>query len=184
MDDSALYLSADCLSLTATTIMLDHDLPFNVTSRECGYATPFYYSCNSQLIQDIPDHYVTLAAPVIAYWTLCLFFHWLDMSDWKWLEKYRIHESVEVTSKNRVTRTQVVWAVIFQHILQTALGYVVLSDEHQSMLDHPARVATISSYIQPLLGETLAASLAYFVYWWAIPTVQLGVAMCVLLLSS
>src|SRR6266542_1360466 len=81
---------------------------------------PVYHIPKPQLIDGIPDHFLTIAAPVIGYWYLSLFFHFLDISEWKFLDKYRIHESAEVKSKNLVTKSQVVWAVVFQQVIQTA----------------------------------------------------------------
>ncbi|KAF8998608.1 sphingosine hydroxylase [Cyathus striatus] len=141
---------------------------------------PFYYSTKVQLVQGIPDHILTLAAPIIAYWSLSLFFHFLDISKWKWLEKYRIHESAEVQAKNLATRTEVVWAVIFQHIVQTALGLLWLSDGGPQVVDHGVRMRNIAVLLQPLItpfmGEHLAQAVlpdvAYFVYWWGVPSIQ------------
>jgi sphinganine C4-monooxygenase len=70
--------------------------------------------------------------PIIAYWSLSLFFHALDISGWKWLDKYKIHESEEVRRKNLVSRTEVVFAVIFQQVIQTLMGLVWLDEEVNS----------------------------------------------------
>ncbi|KAF8916872.1 fatty acid hydroxylase superfamily-domain-containing protein, partial [Mucidula mucida] len=138
---------------------------------------PFYFSRRPRLIDGVPDHYVTLAAPVIAYWALCMFFHYLDTSDFKWLEKYRIHESTEVTSRNRATRTQVIWAVIFQHAIQTALGLAALAEEEEFVSNHEPSVQRIASFVP----GPFAQEVAYYAYWWAIPFVQLICAMYVLI---
>ncbi|GAW09989.1 sphingosine hydroxylase [Lentinula edodes] len=126
---------------------------------------PFYHSSQPTLIDGVSDPILTLAGPILAYWTLSLFFHYLDTAEWKWLEKYRIHESAEIQSKNLVSRTQVVWAVIFQQIVQTGLHHI----------------AQYLAVIMRILGTEREAQLlpmvTYAVYWWVIPTLQLLLAI-------
>lgn len=150
-------------------------------------AVPFYYSQQHALVDGIADRYLALGAPILAYWSLSLLFHYLDMSDWKWLEKYRIHDSAEVKSRNLATRTQVVRAVLFQQLVQTLLGLVWLSEESEAVPDHVRKTQNVARWIVPLLnrvvgekwGAMIIGDLAYFVYWWCIPTLQLFFAMCV-----
>ncbi|KAF8885039.1 hypothetical protein BD779DRAFT_1612046 [Infundibulicybe gibba] len=144
---------------------------------------PFYYSHEHSLISGFSDHLLALAAPIFAYWSLSLFFHYLDISGWKWLERYRIHESAEVQSRNLVSRTHVVWAVLFQQLLQTLLGLVVLSEDGPAF-DHAVEMQRIGLMAQPFVAMLLGTqwsymipSLAYVVYWWAIPTFQFFAAM-------
>ncbi|KAG8220852.1 putative zinc-finger protein, partial [Butyriboletus roseoflavus] len=119
------------------------------------------------LFDSIPDNILALAAPVVAYWTMSLFFHYLDMSNWAWLDKYRIHESDEVKSRNRATRSQVFWAVILQHVLQTMLGYYWLSDPPKMS---PSKFGPdTGDYLLELRG----ADITYWLYWWGIPGAQL-----------
>ncbi|CAK5273940.1 unnamed protein product [Mycena citricolor] len=143
---------------------------------------PWYYSHKNSLIDGIPDEYLALASPIIAYWVLSLFFHYLDMQDWKSLEKYRINESVTAASRNRVSKSVVVGAVIFQQILQTALGLVWLShDGRTKSLDHAGRIQNIGGYLALLgLDEATMLRLGHFVYWWAVPIFQFLVAIFVI----
>ncbi|KAF9457203.1 sphingosine hydroxylase [Collybia nuda] len=146
---------------------------------------PLYYSHKSSLVNHFPDHYLALASPVIAYWTLSLFFHYLDTSDWKWLEKHRIHESAEVKSRNRVTRSQVVWGVLFQQLIQTLLGLAWLSDDGFDVVNHEEKMRVMAQRLEPVLSRIIGDHLVeerlldivYLVYWWAIPTVQFIAAM-------
>lgn len=154
----------------------DNPLCFQAT----GY--PFYHSPRAQLVEGVPDRLLSLAAPFVVYWALSLFFHVLDISEWKWLDKYRIHESDEVKSKNRITKSQVVWAVIFQQALQTALGLVALSDDSSHIINHRPQLFRIASYVELYLpwlagNPNVAARVVEFVYWWAIPVMQLFAAM-------
>ncbi|KAJ3731799.1 fatty acid hydroxylase superfamily-domain-containing protein [Lentinula guzmanii] len=165
----------------------------SVCSKVDGYSIcfnstdyPFYHSPRPTLIDGVSDPILTLAGPVLAYWALSLIFHYLDSSEWKWLQKYRLHESAEVQSKNLVTRAQVIWAVIFQQIVQTVLGVYWLSDD--SHVDHVQGLNRIARYLAPVMAgvvgrereSQLLPSVSYAVYWWVVPTLQLLFAMFVI----
>ncbi|KAG6902340.1 hypothetical protein C0995_001377 [Termitomyces sp. Mi166 len=158
-----------------------------VYSAKHSLSVPFYYSFEPSLIAGIRDNYLALAAPIIAYWTLSLFFHFLDISGWKWLEKYRIHESKEVTTRNRATRTEVVLAVILQHIIQTALGLLWLSAEGKPV-NHAEKMQGIAAFLRPFASwavsqehlKAVEPQIAYYLYWWVIPAFQFLSAMFVI----
>ncbi|KAK2463705.1 hypothetical protein APHAL10511_004456 [Amanita phalloides] len=149
----------------------------------CPTNVPVYYSSKRFLIDGVPDQFVALASPVVAYWTFSMFFHFLDMSGWKWLERYRIHDSEEVKARNLVSRSQVVAAVILQHVLQTLLGYAMV--EETRIVDHAERMQRIQSVIQPFMshfldewGRTMPLFQAtYLIYWWLLPAIQFAFAM-------
>lgn len=146
---------------------------------------PFYYSHKPSLVDNFPDHFLALASPIIAYWSLSLFFHYLDTSDWKCLDKYRIHDSAEVKSRNRATRSQVVWGVLLQQLIQTLLGLAWLSDDGADAVNHGEKMQAIAQRVGPVLSRVVGEQLVqerlgdavYFVYWWAIPTVQFLASM-------
>jgi sphinganine C4-monooxygenase len=153
---------------------------------------PFYYIDRPSVITGLSDPHLAILAPLIAYWSLSLFFHCLDMSDWRWLDKYRIHESDEVQSKNRVSRFEVVCAVLVQHAIQTMLGLLMLSDEAPcSWADHMVKMEAVARIIAQITNEIFGEKfggllldswghrLLYLSYWWAIPTAQFLFAMCV-----
>lgn len=153
---------------------------------------PFYFAMRQNLLDNIPDNILAIMAPVVAYWSMSLFFHCLDMSGWTWLDKYRIHESEEVKLRNRATRLQVVWAVIVQHTLQTMLGYYWLSDPP---MISPAKCTTeleavgktlvrlVRWMVGPDVGnyflELRGADVTHWLYWWGIPAAQLLFSLCV-----
>ncbi|KAJ6508489.1 sphingosine hydroxylase [Mycena sanguinolenta] len=144
---------------------------------------PWYYSSKPSLVDGVPDHYLTIASPFVAYWVPSLFFHYLDTRNWKALEKYRIHDSAEVVSRNRVSRTAVIWTVIFQQVVQTALGLFWLSAD--VVPDHTGKVAAIARQLSLVLGsgehvQTILPRLAYYIYWWAIPIFQFMVAIFII----
>lgn len=147
---------------------------------------PFYFTMRQNLVGSVPDNILALAAPVAAYWSMSLFFHCLDTSGWTWLDKYRIHESVEVKSRNRATRSQVIWAVILQHTLQTALGCYWLSDPpkispSKCVMEMEAVGWTLVRLVRWAIGpdvgnyllELRGADITYWLYWWGIPAAQL-----------
>jgi sphinganine C4-monooxygenase len=87
----------------------------------------------------LSDKHLSLAAPILAYWGLSMLFHPLDVSQFAWLEKYRLHDSEEVKSRNLTSRADVVWAVFVQQIIQTVLGLVFLDEQgSESQYDHGA----------------------------------------------
>lgn len=147
---------------------------------------PSYFALRQDLFDAMPDNILALAAPVISYWMLALLFHLLDISNWSWLDKYRIHESAEVTSRNRATRTQVLSAVILQHTLQTVLGYYWLSSPPVISLskcktEMEAIGKTLASLVWWTAGEQAAnqflslrgAAVIHWLYWWVIPAAQI-----------
>ncbi|THU83860.1 hypothetical protein K435DRAFT_688726 [Dendrothele bispora CBS 962.96] len=178
---SSNYTQTSCSLLNANTSVC-----FSPTD------APFYYSSKPVLVEGIADPILTLAAPIIAYWVSSLLFHFLDISGWKWLDKYRLHDSEEVKKKNLVSRTEVVIAVIFQQVVQTALGYVWLEDRGVNV-DHLEKMQDVASWVEPLVrfvsGEAgedkrvkalVLHEVAYYMYWWVIPTMQLLMAMFII----
>lgn len=136
------------------------------------------------------DHILTVVAPVFAYWSFSLFFHFLDISKWRWLEKYRIHDSPEVQARNRCSRTEVVRAVLLQQAIQTTLGfYWVSADEVNSGAEHMEKMHEIGKRLGVMIpwvlghkwGEVVldlrGADVTYFIYWWGIPVVQFAFAI-------
>jgi len=151
-----------------------------------NYDPPFYYSSRPHLLANLPDHLLTLAVPVIAYWSLSLIFHAFDVSGWKWLNKYKLHESEELRKKNLVGRSEVVFAVIFQQIIQTFMGLLWLQEEVNTTSAARAALAMKGlqrwqRILEPLAGKLdfRVARAAWFMYWWAIPLFQFLFAMCV-----
>lgn len=136
-----------------------------------------------------------MIVPFLSYWLASALFHFLDVSNW--LVRYRIHDSAEVSSRNRATQFEVVRSVILQQAIQTALGYFWLSAVPERP-DHAAAMRAFASALSsflgvffpttsdkqayPLFGLSRDASpwLAYLLYWYLIPAAQLLLAMVVL----
>jgi len=170
------------MTQNATLILSDPHKSYLATAR------PWYYNPEVQLSRVMSDFWLSLLAPVIAYWLFCAFFEILDGADWRWLRKYKIHQSSEVASRNRVTKGQVLVAVILQHIIQVALGYFWMDTNAETGIPiqmHVPRMEAIAPTIlrslEAAVGPQFAAhlwlhkahDLVYYTYWWAIPLVQL-----------
>ena len=75
------------------------------------------------LLPPIPDKLLTLLLPIVAYWGLSMFFHWIDTNDY--FPQYRLHTPAEVAKRNKVSRWEVVRDVVIQQVVQTAVGWVL-----------------------------------------------------------
>lgn len=96
----------------------------NLTMRDALPPLPSYELTEvPNLIPWLSDFYLSLLAPVIAYWFVSIFFHIIDVYDiWP---QYRLHTPAEIASRNRATRSEVLRDVIFQQIIQMATGAVL-----------------------------------------------------------
>ncbi|PVG00750.1 hypothetical protein CPB86DRAFT_170461 [Serendipita vermifera] len=156
---------------------------------------PFYHIQEPSVLPGISDKTLSILSPFVVYWIYSLFFHALDTwgANSAWLERYRIHESAEVKSRNLVSKWQVVLAVLFQQVLQTILGVLFVEGEDSSSVDHTAKMTRISPILvqstllwlgNPQLAqarlEYWGSTALHFVYWWAIPTVQILVAFFII----
>lgn len=155
---------------------------------------PFYYTTRPSILPQITDKTFAVWGPIIAYWVYSLLFHALDTwgANWKWLAKYRIHESAEVKAKNIVSRRDVVLAVLVQQAFQVTMGYIFMEEDNSVTVDHTAKMRWMSPILVQstllYLGDPHAAqarlqvfgpSTLYFIYWWLIPTVQMLFALSV-----
>ncbi|KAL9079463.1 MAG: hypothetical protein Q9157_001672 [Trypethelium eluteriae] len=110
------------------------------------------------LVSPIPDAYLALALPIIAYWALSLFFHLIDLYDL--FPAYRLHTPAEVLKRNHVSRWEVFRDVVLQQVIQTAVGLVlswsdedaVVGKEDYNIAVWAQRIRMAQSAIPPLLG--------------------------------
>jgi sphinganine C4-monooxygenase len=84
---------------------------------------PYTLSPLPSLIPPIPDKFLTLILPIVAYWALSLFFHFLDVNDY--LPHYRLHTPVELLKRNHVSKKDVIRDVFIQQIIQTVIGVLL-----------------------------------------------------------
>ncbi|KAM0789692.1 hypothetical protein ACM66B_006552 [Microbotryomycetes sp. NB124-2] len=155
---------------------------------------PWYHVAKPSLIEGVQDRWLTLVAPVAAYWTFALWFHLLDSLHWPRLERYKIHEPKEITSKNRVTVPEVIKAVVVQHIIQTAIAYVWVEEDnpltgpfrdHRRDLNvYEARLVAVLTAVMGQQGHIMwlehGSAIARWLYWWGVPIAQFLFAAVVL----
>ncbi|CAL5867060.1 uncharacterized protein PFLUO_LOCUS1272 [Penicillium psychrofluorescens] len=72
------------------------------------------------LLAPIPDNVLALILPIVAYWVLSMFYHFLDVNEY--FVQYRLHTPAEVLKRNHVSRWEVVRDVILQQVIQTIAG--------------------------------------------------------------
>lgn len=128
----------------------------------------WYFSSSPSLVPGIPDQFLAVLAPLPAYWVVSTFFYIIDTLDL--FAKYRIHDSAEVKSRNRASKSDVFFAVILQQAIQTALGYWWMSNPGE-----PVNPQQGMQDIAQWSGAGPAA--AWWLYWWGIPTFQMLLAM-------
>jgi sphinganine C4-monooxygenase len=80
-------------------------------------------SVRPDLISWLPDFYLSVLSPTIAYWILSGFFHIVDEYDiWP---QYRLHTPAEITQRNRASRYEVFRDVIIQQIIQAVISVLL-----------------------------------------------------------
>jgi sphinganine C4-monooxygenase len=141
------------------------------------------------------DKVFSLLAPIVAYWVFSLVFHAIDCAELPYFEKYRMHETEEVLSRNRTTVRQVIEAVVLQQVIQTALGWLWLESEEEILKreiwrDHTSDMKGLARLVgqgvQLLAGDKAGLALVRalggenitgWVYWWGVPLFQMGLAL-------
>lgn len=110
------------------------------------------------LLSYISDLWLSLMLPIVGYWALSLFFHYIDVYDvWP---QYRLHTPAEISSRNRASRYEVLRDVIIQQIIQTIVGGLIGMTEAADMTGKEeydiARWATRLRIAQRALPQLLA----------------------------
>lgn len=158
---------------------------------------PFYFNTRPSMFSWISDRNLSLLAPIAIYWLLSTVFHILDELELPYFEARRIHDSAEMKSRNRVGLWQVIKAVIFQQIIQTIFGLLILDNDEtiyktETLKDHlgsmrwlaPRIADAVFLLVGPTAGsrilETHGVQVVNFAYWWAIPSLQLFLGFCII----
>lgn len=110
------------------------------------------------LVPFLPDKYLSLILPIIAYWAFSMIFHFIDTRDY--FPQYRLHTPAEVLKRNHVSRWEVVRDVIVQQVVQTVVGGVLTmfdEDDYNGKDDYniavwAQRVRIAQKVIPGLLG--------------------------------
>ena len=129
------------------------------------------------LVPFMSDKHLSLALPIVAYWLYSGVFHFLDMQSWSWLNKYRIHPPEEIIKRNRVTRWDVVRAVLIQQLGQIVVGILFLAYEPDEIIpDHDLAVRKLQ--LPPWNLPNLAS--AEVMYWFLLPAMRQVIAVFLL----
>lgn len=73
-----------------------------------------------RIYSGLPDGITILIPPLVVYWVVSLFFHFLDV--YNLFPQYRLHTPLEVLQRNHVSRADVVRDVLLQQVVQTIAG--------------------------------------------------------------
>lgn len=123
-----------------STFILGCALKFTFQNTYCGWITPlittmtrntsvtfelpplpsYTLTPREPLLAPIPDNVLALILPIVAYWVLSMFYHFLDVNEY--FVQYRLHTPAEVLKRNHVSRWEVVRDVILQQVIQTIAG--------------------------------------------------------------
>lgn len=192
------YSSTLLIAIMASLFPYQHAYSHNSTMLSSITPTalhaPFYHTTRPNLLPFMSDKHLSLAAPVLAYWLYSFFFHFLNTARFSYFEKRRIHDSPEVLARNKVTVTQVIKAVILQHVIQTVLGIFWLEDDEaifrrEVMKDHLAAMSNLSPWVADgvllVLGRRVGEqvlkrngeAIVRWMYWWGIPALQMLLAL-------
>ncbi|VDC08014.1 unnamed protein product [Peniophora sp. CBMAI 1063] len=152
--------------------------------------TPFYFSPSEEAIPGlhISDYVLAVWAPIIVHWLVAGIFEALDHSTSPWVERYRLHESVEVKSRNLVSRGAVLRAVLFQQFIQVSLAYWWMDDRGPApdpQMDMSVLAENMYGVLSRLIGQGAAYTAmkaagpesVWAMYWWIIPVSQFFLAM-------
>jgi sphinganine C4-monooxygenase len=83
------------------------------------------------LVPWVSDVGLALAAPIVVYWILSIFFHIIDVYDiWP---QYRLHTPQELLMRNHATRWDVLRDVLIQQVIETVAGLTVAYFEPETM---------------------------------------------------
>jgi len=103
----------------------------NITTiRDLPPLPPYTLQPLPSLVPGIPDAYLTLALPIVAYWGVSLLFHLIDQYDL--FPQYRLHTPAEVLKRNHVSRWDVFRDVIIQQIVQTIFGLALAAIDEEA----------------------------------------------------
>lgn len=109
------------------------------------------------LLSLISDFHLSLLLPVLAYWSLSGIYH--VISSYNLFQQYRLHTPAELKARNRATKSEVLYSVIFQQVIQTAwglfLGHVVLGAQ-EFMGSENYDVTAWALWVQKISGGVYA----------------------------
>lgn len=142
---------------------------------------PMFTELRPSLLSFISDQNLSLALPVIVYWTMGLLFQYL--SDKDMFPQYRLHTPEELEKRNRCTLGQVLKAVVTQHMLQTCCGVALtFFDEPERTGFETYEIWQLQQRAEALTGGKLTISLsaAWSLYYLIFPGLRILVAFVII----
>ena len=135
-------------------------MPSNTTSTFASIATP---SCTlfpqAPLIHGISDNVLAIVLPTVVYAVAGGVFHLLDV--YHVFSQYRIHPSEDELKRNRVTKWQVLQAVVRYHVMQISIGLLLNMGNGPPMVGDEScrinRIASVISHTRNFIPMALAA---------------------------
>lgn len=108
---------------------------------------PYTLQAKPDLLSFISDINLSVISPVIGYWMLALFFHYIDINDiWP---QYRLHTPAEISKRNHATRYDVARSVILQQVVQVIVGAMVgLLEEQETVGKEGYDIAVWATWIR------------------------------------
>ncbi|KAI4176674.1 MAG: hypothetical protein LQ343_000966 [Gyalolechia ehrenbergii] len=107
----------------------------------------------------IPDKLLTVILPIVAYWGLSMLFHWIDTKDY--FPQYRLHTPAEVSSRNKVSRWDVVRDVVIQQVVQTVVGWLLGMTEPDDVVGKEVYDVTVWARRIRIAQRAIPAMLAF-----------------------
>ena len=134
-------------------------------STHTGYSpsTPYILHPLPPLLPFISDLHLLLILPTVAYWTYGLLFFWIECNGY--LAKYRLHTPTEVSKRNRVPMSEVIYSILFYQLMTTLLGLWLMrgaapdtfGSEEFDVSSWATRIRSLRSsfkYLVPSLSDT------------------------------
>ncbi|CED82440.1 Sphingolipid hydroxylase [Phaffia rhodozyma] len=192
-------MSTGILSYLIPSFPVNSNLTASLLPQDVHY--PIYLAQRDSLLPFVSDRYLAVLTPVVVYWIVGGLFYFLDEAQFEYFEKRRIHESEEVTRRNRVSFADLIKAVVLQHVLQTILGLFWLSSDEEILrtqirINHLEAMQSYAPWVgkavSVLLGPKNAADflglaggevgrgLVEWNYWWGVPIFQFGLAFFII----
>ncbi|CAG8479335.1 12429_t:CDS:2 [Funneliformis caledonium] len=138
-------------------------------------ATPLQHT---SILPFMSDKQLALFVPLVVYWVYSGFYHLISTLEIPLFEKYRLHSVIETETRNKVSQSEVIRAVLLQQFLQTLLGFLlVVVEDEDVMLDDAVEMLVYQQILKSILTtfdkwnvlEPFHNSIVKTVYWYLIP---------------
>ncbi|CCD23876.1 sphingosine hydroxylase NDAI_0C02160 [Naumovozyma dairenensis CBS 421] len=127
---------------------------------------PLISTTRDSIFASMSDDVLALISPVISYWTFSGMFFILDHM--KSAQRFKIHSLEEAEKRNRATKTHVLTHVLFQHMLQTAFGYLLIVTMDSTGTHHisqrPFYIAYAISFIKLAIAFLIIDTWQYWLH--------------------